>query len=224
MSRYRIFLAAAIAVLAAQAHAGVADCDAHKAVLDQAQRLRVGGHADQAVTLIRLKANDPNDLRAQYALGLALLESGRARNAKPQTADYQAGFTLLAGIAVKVDSAAVHSPPAQLQCLKSSNVFTIDNLIGAELLNNAQTAQALPYLLKARQLDGKGLLTPDTHKKLLDNLGKAYFSLGDFKNARVYFTQAKDANAANGAKGLAVLDAIEGAGKQRMRIAVPSAH
>jgi len=224
MRRHWIFLAAAIAVLTTQAQAGVADCDAHKAVLDQAQRLRVGGHADQAVNLIRLKANDPNDLRAQYALGLALLESGRARNGKPQTADYQAGFTLLAGIAVKVDNAASHSPPAQLQCLKNSNVFTIDNLIGAELLNNAQTAQALPYLLRAHALDNKGLLAPDTHRKLLDNLGKAYFSLGDFKNARVYFTLARDANAPNGARGLAVLDAVQGAGRQRMRIAVPPVH
>lgn len=223
MKRYRIFLAAAIAVLTAQAHAAV-DCNAHKAVLDQAQRLRVGGHADQAVALIRLKANDPNDLRAQYALGLALLESGRARNGKPQTADYQAGFTLLAQIAVKVDNTATHGSPAQLQCLKNDNVFTIDNLIGAELLNNAQTAQALPYLLRAQVLDGKGLLTPDTHKKLLDNLGKAYFSLGDFKNARIYFTRAKGANAPNGARGLAVLDAVEGAGRQRVRIAVPPAH
>ncbi len=92
MRRYRIFLAAAIAVLATHAQAGLVDCDAHKAVLDQAQRLRAGGHADQAVMLIRLKANDPNDLRAQYALGLALLESGRARNGKTANRRLPGGF------------------------------------------------------------------------------------------------------------------------------------
>jgi tetratricopeptide (TPR) repeat protein len=201
--------------------ASAQECDPFRATFEQALALRTNGHPDQARDLLQgvLKAH-PDNLRAQYGLALALMDIGRARNGQAAKPEFRDGVQMLARVVDGVEKASSHATPAQLDCLKQQKLFSAANSLGAELFAAGELSTALVYLQKAREFDKHGLQNDDTRKKLYDNLGKVYFNLGDFKDARLYYTMARDAGAPNGAKGLAALDAIE-ANSKRVPLLAP---
>lgn len=177
----------AAGLLLSPAHAEASPCDPHARDLDRARSSIVQQRYGEATSIVdRVLKSDPNDFRANYQMGLVIVDQADAADRirwTPATKFPQGMAYLL--------KAAELLPHLDQTCAQAANFFTIYNTIGAEYLNRAHFAEAEKFLLKAYAVRER--LPRASQVKVLDNLGLVYFSLAKFDLSRRYYSEARTA-------------------------------
>lgn len=159
--------------------------------LDQAFQYRAKqGRPDKARDIAEgVLKSDPGNLRAKYTLGLSLIDLSKGASDQ----NYQRGISLLNNVSNALANALGKAPAPVKDCLKSQNVFTVDNSLASYSLNRGDYADASTYLARAQVMDEQKLLSPASHAKLLANQGHLAYALGDNDKAQVLLAKAKSA-------------------------------
>lgn len=160
--------------------------------LDKANRLRVSEHRpDLARDIARaVLAKDRSNLRAQYTLGLSLVDlSGKKPN--PKSASYIDGMNALNAVSNALAAGLNGASSAVRACLQQQGVLAVNNSLGSYYLAAGDLGQAEFYLRRGESIDKQGLLTGDSHAKQNANLGHLYYAYGDNARAKTYLSEAQ---------------------------------
>jgi Flp pilus assembly protein TadD len=143
--------------------------------VQQARQLRLQGNpAESAKVLGAVVEAHPNDFRAQYNLGLAFHGTG--------------------------------DTPAAIGALQKAKTInekdkigdaTIYNSLGWVYLQSGDYTQALKEFKTAEKPQNFSALTPESQRKVLNNIGVTYAYVGEAKLANDYFAKAKTVPAAS---------------------------
>jgi Flp pilus assembly protein TadD len=166
--------------------------------LDQARTLRMAGKLDQAKTAVQtVLKTDPNNLRAKYTAGLIEMDQSDRAQGKAKADLQNQGMASLLDVSKAIQMAFAKAPSTTKDCLKSQDLFTVDNTLGSYYLRAGNINGAAQYLKKAQTYDQAKLLNQESHAKVSSNLGHLYYFLGDNNQAVTYLNAAKTAGDKN---------------------------
>jgi len=155
-------------------------CDPLEKLNNQARAQRLSGHPDQAQqTVRRVLQVRPNDFRAHYTNGLAIIGNSKGKQKETNR-----------GIAELV-AAAKLLPDQDTVCAKDKNYYSILNSIGAAYYNAGNVVAAKQYFALAYANRDK--LTSGSLGRVTDNLGLIALKDGDYGCASGYFQLAQKA-------------------------------
>jgi tetratricopeptide (TPR) repeat protein len=187
MSNRILCLSFAVLLATLLPSATMAACDPSGADLDRAQAAIDAQKFDAALPIVnRVLARDANDFRANYQMGLIVVDQADIAD-KPTP---QPNSRFAEGLAL-MEKTANQLPQLDQACAKQKNFYAILNTIGAELLNRGRFKEAETYLLKAKTASDSGLLSPPSTTKVLDNLGLVYLWQQNLDLSTKYYRAAQ---------------------------------
>lgn len=184
-----LFAAILLAAEAAADPARDASCDPYWQTLDRATALRTGHDSDAAMKLATgILSKRPDDFRATYIVGLALIDKGQR----------DAGMKQLSHAADLLDRDA--------PCATANGWYSIYNTLGAEYYDQGNIGLAESNLNVA--FTHFASFDKPTQQKLLSNLGLLYLRKGNLGKAQLYYQNASAIHAPGAAEKLHAVKGI----------------
>ena len=172
-------------------------CDPHRAQVDQAQALLNKKQYAGATTILnQVLAEDKTNIVASFLLGTIKIRQNDA-------ATKQQGFD-------QIQMAASAIPSRPVACAQALGWYAIYLSLGVQYYNRGDKDNSAKYLQMAYA--HRAFLKANEQKILYDDLGRLSLSQGNFKQARIYYTQAKQAGSKSAVSALSLLDRLESAG------------
>jgi Tfp pilus assembly protein PilF len=134
-----------------------------------------------------MPASAQQDFRFAYLKGNALYLKAALTDPNHWNPPLPLSPTMAQGLQI-LKAAAARLPSLDAACAVEINAYSILNTIGAFYLNRGYFKDAQNYLLQAYANDSK--VTPDTKRKIRDNLGTVYLVQREPDPAIRYYTEA----------------------------------
>ena len=178
--------------MAGPAHATPPACDPYAHDNDLARDARIHHNIPLALKLAaKVLDQQPNDFRANYTAGLALLEqSGFGHSLNPDFNLVRDGTKRLANAAPLLEKL----DPICAKYARDNDWYSILNALAAGYYATGDKSTAEQFLQRAYAK--RALLKPTSRQKLLDNMGLFYFELKNYGQSARYYNEAGQAGSA----------------------------